>query len=84
MVEWTGAKYGAQGRQKVYTNNNAPGALIDGILHIKNLESFLLLLRFYLGLPWWRSGWESACRCRRRGFMPRSGKIPHAVERLGP
>ena len=35
------------------------------------------------GLPWWRSGWESACQCRGRGFEPWSGKIPHAAERLG-
>ena len=34
------------------------------------------------GLHWWRSGWESACRCRGHGFVPRSGKIPHAAERL--
>ena len=37
-----------------------------------------------LGLPWWRSGWESACQCRRHGFKPWSGKIPHAAEQLGP
>ena len=36
------------------------------------------------GLPWWRSGWESACQCRERGFEPWSGGIPHAAERLGP
>ena len=36
------------------------------------------------GLPWWRSGWESACRCRGHGFEPWSGKIPHAAEQLGP
>ena len=36
------------------------------------------------GLPWWRSGWESACQCRWHGFKPWSGKIPHATERLGP
>ena len=36
------------------------------------------------GLPWWRSGWESACQCRGRGFEPWSGRIPHAVEQLGP
>ena len=36
------------------------------------------------GLPWWRSGWESACQCRGHGFEPWSGRIPHAVERLGP
>ena len=42
---------------------------------IKNLQT---------GLPWWRSGWESACQCRGHGFEPWSGKIPHAAEQLGP
>ena len=37
-----------------------------------------------LGLPWWRSGWESACQCRGHEFEPWSGRIPHAVEQLGP
>ena len=36
------------------------------------------------GLPWWRSGWESACQCREHEFEPWSGKIPHATEQLGP
>ena len=36
------------------------------------------------GLPWWRSGWESACQCRGHGFEPWSGKIPHAAEQLCP
>ena len=36
------------------------------------------------GLPWWHSGWESAYQCRGHGFEPWSGKIPHAVEQLGP
>ena len=35
-------------------------------------------------LPWWCSGWESTCQCRGHGFKPWSGKIPHAVEQLGP
>ena len=35
-------------------------------------------------LPWWHSGWESACRCRGHGFEPWSGKIPHATEQLSP
>ena len=26
------------------------------------------------GLPWWRSGWESACQCRGHGFEPWSGR----------
>ena len=37
-----------------------------------------------MGLPWWRSGWESACQCRGHRFEPWSGKIPHAAEQLGP
>ena len=36
------------------------------------------------GLPWWHSGWESACQCRGHVFEPWSGKIPHATEQLGP
>ena len=28
------------------------------------------------GFPWWLSGKESACQCRRRGFDPWAGKIP--------
>ena len=36
------------------------------------------------GLPWWCSGWESACQCRGHGFEPWFGKIPHAAEQLGP
>ena len=41
-------------------------------------------IRSIRGLPWWRSGWESTCQCRGHGFEPWSGKIPHAVEQLGP
>ena len=43
-----------------------------------------MLRNHFWGLPWWRSGWESACPCGGRGFRPRSGRIPQAVERLGP
>ena len=42
------------------------------------------LANHFWGLPWWRSGWESACQCRGHGFEPWSGKIPHAAEQLGP
>ena len=41
-------------------------------------------LKQNLGLPWWLSGWESACKSRGHGFEPWSGKIPHAAEQLGP
>ena len=40
--------------------------------------------RIVLGLPWWRTGWESACQCRGHRFEPWSGKIPHAAEQLDP
>ena len=61
----------------------------------KNLQPRLLYsarisLRFngeiksFTGLPWWRSGWESACQCRGHGFEPWSGRISHATEQLGP
>ena len=41
------------------------------------------LLQDTEGVPWWRSGWESACQCGGHGFEPWSGKIPHAAEQLG-
>ena len=30
--------------------------------------------------PWWLSGKESACRCKRLRFNPQSRKIPHATK----
>ena len=30
----------------------------------------------YFGLPWWLSGKEPPCQCRRHGFDPPVGKIP--------
>ena len=36
------------------------------------------------GLPWWLSGKEPACQCRRQEFDPWSGKIPRATEQLSP
>ena len=34
------------------------------------------------GFPWWLSGKESACQCRRPGFHLWSERIPHATEQL--
>ena len=45
---------------------------------------FFFNIYLFLGLPWWHSGWESACQCRGHGFGPWPGKIPHAAEQLGP
>ena len=47
-------------------------------------HSLLALTKVSPGLPWWRSGCESACQCRAHGFVPWSGMIPHATEQLGP
>ena len=41
-----------------------------------------LIMKDFQGLPWWRSGYESACQCRGHGFDPWSGKIPRATEQL--
>ena len=35
-------------------------------------------------LPWWSSGWESACQCSRHEFNLWSRKIPHTKEQLSP
>ena len=61
--------------QKEIENMSRPIISTEVETVIKNLPT---------GLPWWLSGWEFACRCRGHGFVPRSGKIPHATERLGP
>ena len=40
-------------------------------------NSFRILL---WELPWWLSGKESACQCKRHEFSPWSGRIPDAVD----
>ena len=44
------------------------------IAQIDNLNLYFKKLQ---GLPWWLSGKESACQCRRYGFDSWSRKIPH-------
>ena len=51
---------------------------------IIDIYTEFLTMKKSRGLPWWRSGWESACQCRGHGFEPWSGKIPRAAEQLGP
>ena len=36
------------------------------------------------GVPWWLSGKESTGQCGKHRLAPRSGKIPHTAENLGP
>ena len=45
---------------------------------------YLVFIEQTLALPWWLSGKESACQCRRRGFNPWSRKLSHASETLSP
>ena len=52
--------------------------------HIHKYGGPTACIKVRRGLPWWRSGWESACQCRGHGFESWSGKIPHATEQLGP
>ena len=61
----------------------------EAVRHLEKSRSRRLKQQWYIfikrvWLPWWRSGWESACKCRGHGFEPWSGKIPHATEQLGP
>ena len=58
---------------------------LNGIqIYLVYLALIFDIYKYCPGLPWWRSGWESACQCRGHGFEPWSGKIPHAAEQLGP
>ena len=56
----------------------------NAIINAREKTLFYKKIKINAGLPWWRSGWESACQCRGHGFEPWSGKIPHAMEQLGP
>ena len=42
------------------------------------------LFKTIAGLPWWLSGKESACQCRKQKFDPCSRKTPHTAEQLSP
>ena len=78
-------------RENIKMTITCPVFLLYISINTKNpVNRFLCLCKGYLqintveGLPWWCSGWESACQCRGHGFEPWSGKIPHAAEQLGP
>ena len=44
------------------------------------VESMFLKIHSLQGLPWWLSGKEFTCQCKRYRFHPWAGKIPHATE----
>ena len=51
---------------------------------MRRKEVVSIMLQSRRRLPWWLSGKESACQCRRHRFNPWSRKIPHAAEQLSP
>ena len=51
---------------------------------LRGIEVPFCKIKRVLGLPWWLSGKESTYPCKRHGFNPWSGKIPHPVEQLSP
>jgi len=44
------------------------------------MAKWLIQQKTISGLPWWLSGKESACQCKRLAFDPWSWKIPYAIE----
>ena len=49
---------------------------LDLDIYVEHIYTNLMLPCFLLELPWWLSGKESMCQCRRHGFDPWDGKIP--------
>ena len=62
------------------TNNLTSDAFLSNSKALVQQDAVNHLLHslycIFWGLPWWLSGKESACQCRRCGFNPWVGKIP--------
>ena len=57
----------------------------DHSLHLATLPIGVVTLKAPKDeLPWWLSGKESACQCRRHRFDPQFRKIPSDAEQLSP
>ena len=70
---------------KRYMHPNVYSSIIYKSQDMNAVHQKIIGLRKYvMGLPWWCSGWESACRYGGHGFEPWSWQIPHATEQLGP
>ena len=67
-----------------FLNSQERNSLSKEMENIKRIKWKFYTKKVTPGLPWWRSGWGSACQCRGHGFEPWSGRIPHAAEQLGP
>ena len=60
--------------QQGYCYSNPTSILRSGTYF--GLQLLLIVLMIHHGLPWWLSGKESACQCRRLRFDPWVGKMP--------
>ena len=60
------------------TENYSRASLVAGLRSQNDFSGLKWILRF----PWWLSGKESTCQCRRQGFNLWSGKIAHAEQQL--
>ena len=67
--------------QKINKTLISSGARLEYTLFGEALMKIIFKNR---GLPWWLSGTESACQCRRQWLGPWSGKIPRALGQLSP
>ena len=79
-VEEVRAPPDSKGRQRHYRGKKA----IYRPTFLLNIDTKILNKKYQRGLPWWHSGWESACQCRGQGFKPWSGRFPHAAEQRSP
>ena len=61
-----------------------PSLIVKFQLPQSVLSEFWVISEILSDLPWWVSGKESTCQCRRHGFDSYSGKIPRSVEQLSP
>ena len=52
--------------EKVYNNSNKNATTMR--YHLTPIR--MVIIKKPTGLPWWRSGWESACQCRGHWFEP--------------
>ena len=60
------------------TENYSRASLVAGLRSQNDFSGLKWILRF----PWWLSGKESTCQCRRQAFSLWSGKIAHAEQQL--
>ena len=68
--------------QSKHWEENGPSTLVRHSLYSESCVFFFLIISLsrVLGLPWWLSGKESACQCRRCRFNSWVGKIPWRKE----